>query len=309
MFFIETITQTTAGRYRKLKTTLGTIQITERQAQKLKVKPHTQISEHLEICSLLISANNSYSRSEEDFEVLTGIHLSHSTHQRLVHRQEFEEIICETPVEVICIDGGKARIRTPKGEECIWNDYKAVVFEGQGIGAYFKRNDDLVDWVNRQPLSAPVSCIGDGHDGIWNLFREIARPEKRREILDWYHLVENLYKVGGSPPRLHPVKAALWQGKVDEAIALFSDYKLEIAPKFIAYLVKHHPRIPNDHYLQLEGFTIGSGTVESGIKQIGRRIKISGAQWDAKNVDQVVKHRCADLNGQFSARLAHSHAL
>ena len=112
VFFIETTTQTTAGRYRKLKTTLGTIQITERQAQKLKVKPHTQISEYLDICSLLVSANNSYSRSEEDFEILTGIHLSHSTHQRLVHRQEFEEIICETPVEVICIDGGEARIRT-----------------------------------------------------------------------------------------------------------------------------------------------------------------------------------------------------
>jgi len=104
------------------------------------VKPYTQISEHLETCSLLISANNSYSRSEEDFAILTGIHVSHSTHQRLVHHQEFEETICETSIEVICIDGGKARIRTPKGEECIWNDYKAVVFEGQGIGAYFKHS-------------------------------------------------------------------------------------------------------------------------------------------------------------------------
>lgn len=270
----------------------------------MNVKSHAQISEHLEICSLLVSANNSYSRSEEDFKTLTGIHISHSTHHRLVHRQEFEEIIYETPVEVVCIDGGKARIRTPKGQECIWNDYKAVVFEGQGIGAYFKQNEDLVDWVNRQPLSATFSCIGDGHDGIWNLFQAIALPEKRREILDWFHLVENLYKVGGSNDRLHQVKALLWQGKVDEAIALFSNCKLETVPKFIAYLVKHRSRIPNYRYLQLEGFTIGSGSVESGIKQIGRRIKISGAQWDAKNVGQVVKHRCAYLNGQFSARLA-----
>ena len=96
---------------------------------------------------------------------------------------------------------------------------------------------------------------------------------------------------------------------MDEAITLFSDCKLETVPKFIAYLVKHHHRIPNYHYLKLEGFTIGSGTVESGIKQIGRRIKISEAQWDAKNVDQVVKHRCAYLNGRFSARLAHSQTL
>jgi hypothetical protein len=31
--------------------------------------------------------------------------------------------------------------------------------------------------------------------------------------------------------------------------------------------------------------------------QIGRRIKISGAQWNRHNVAQVLKHRCAYLNG------------
>ncbi|MEM6446092.1 MAG: ISKra4 family transposase, partial [Cyanobacteria bacterium P01_D01_bin.123] len=35
------------------------------------------------------------------------------------------------------------------------------------------------------------------------------------------------------------------------------------------------------------------------VKQIGRRIKISGAQWKAENVPQVLKHRCAYLNGQL----------
>jgi hypothetical protein len=275
----------------------------------MKVKPSAQISEHLENCCLLISANNSYSRSEEDLAMLMGIKISHSTHQRLVHRQEFEGIISETPVKVICIDGGKARIRTPKGEECTFNDYKAVVFEGQGIGAYFKQNDALVDWVNKQPMAAPVSCLGDGHDGIWNLFRDIAIPEQRRELLDWYHLVENLHKVGGSINRLNKVEALLWQGKVEEAITLFSDCKLETVPNFIAYLTKHRDRILNYQYLQLEGFTIGSGSVESGVKQIGRRVKISGAQWDINNVDQVVKHRCAYLNGQFSTSFSLSRSV
>ena len=45
------------------------------------------------------------------------------------------------------------------------------------------------------------------------------------------------------------------------------------------------------------GLTIGSGSVESSIKQIGRRIKISGAQWKKENVAQVLKHRCSYLNG------------
>ncbi|ELS32542.1 hypothetical protein Pse7429DRAFT_2258 [Pseudanabaena biceps PCC 7429] len=41
---------------------------------------------------------------------------------------------------------------------------------------------------------------------------------------------------------------------------------------------------------------MGSGAVESTIKQIGRRIKISGAQWKRDNLPQVLKHRCAYLN-------------
>jgi hypothetical protein len=283
---------------------LGELPITAQQAAKLQVKPYTQISGHLEICCLLVSANNSYERTAEDVAVLTGITISHSTQQRLVHRQEFPSCVADAPVEAISIDGGKARIRTPKGEPSIFNDYKAVVLEGQGIAAYFKRNPDLVDWANTQPLATAVSCLGDGHDGIWNLFRDIATPAQRREILDWYHLVENLFKVGGSLNRLHQVKALLWQGKVDEAIRHFGDCPLETLIPFKAYLRKHQARIPNYQYLQLEGFTIGSGGVESGIKQISRRIKISGAQWAEKNVDQVLKQRCAYLNGQFSPTFA-----
>jgi hypothetical protein len=56
-------------------------------------------------------------------------------------------------------------------------------------------------------------------------------------------------------------------------------------------------RIPEYGYLQQMKITIGSGAVESSIKQIGRRIKISGTQWNKINVPQVLKHRCAYLNG------------
>jgi hypothetical protein len=51
-------------------------------------------------------------------------------------------------------------------------------------------------------------------------------------------------------------------------------------------------------YFQAEGLcSIGSGAVESAIKQMGRRVKLSGAQWKAENVPQVLAHRCAYLNG------------
>jgi hypothetical protein len=42
---------------------------------------------------------------------------------------------------------------------------------------------------------------------------------------------------------------------------------------------------------------IGSGAVESALKQIDRRLQISGAQWKPEHVPQVLAHRCAYLNG------------
>ncbi|ASC69466.1 hypothetical protein XM38_003930 [Halomicronema hongdechloris C2206] len=54
-----------------------------------------------------------------------------------------------------------------------------------------------------------------------------------------------------------------------------------------------------DYYQREQICSIGSGAVESGIKQIGRRIKISGAQWSEDNVPQVLAHRCTYLNGMI----------
>ena len=59
-------------------------------------------------------------------------------------------------------------------------------------------------------------------------------------------------------------------------------------------------RIINYNYYQEEEIcSIGSGAVESTVKQIDRRLKISGAQWKEENVPQVLKHRCAYLNDKL----------
>jgi hypothetical protein len=247
-----------------------------------------------------VSANASYERSAQDIPVLTGMKVSRGTQQRLVHRQTFELTIVEETIEEMSIDGGKVRIRTPKGEICRWQDYKAVNLHGHCREAFWQDNEKLVDWVNRQPLATPLTCLGDGHDGIWNLFEGIASASQRQEILDWFHLKENLHKVGGSQQRLATVETLLWKGDVDAAIEEFKDWQHERVDNFIAYLNKHRHRIVNYNYFQAEGISIGSGTIESTVKQIGARIKLSGAQWKAENVPQVLLHRCTYLNGQFS---------
>jgi hypothetical protein len=51
---------------------------------------------------------------------------------------------------------------------------------------------------------------------------------------------------------------------------------------------------------ELQPGSIGSGAVESAVKQIGRRLKISGAQWKSESVSQMLQLRCAYLNGEFA---------
>lgn len=243
----------------------------------------------------------SYQRTAEDVELLTGMQVSAKTQQRLVQRQSFATPTLEEAVEETSIDGGTVRLIVEPGEQPQWKQYKAVHLEpGKVHGAWLDDNRALLEWLNAQSFAAVVTCLGDGHDGIWNLFDQMKGKLERREILDWYHLMENLEKVGGSLKRLAQARSLLWQGKVDETLALFEGAQPHQARCFCQYLRKHHHRIVNYAYLQTEGIcSIGSGAVESTVKQIDRRLKISGARWKPEHVPNVLAHRCAYLNHQL----------
>ena len=152
----------------------------------------------------------SYQQAEQDVAYLTGIRVSAKTQQRLVHRQSFALPDVEPEIAELSVDGGKVRLRTPLGLACDWRDYKAIATD-QAMLANFQNNDQMIDWVNEQRLAEVVICLGDGHDGIWNVISQIATSKQRLEVLDWYHLVENLHKVGGSIKRLNQAETLLWR--------------------------------------------------------------------------------------------------
>jgi hypothetical protein len=240
----------------------------------------------------------SYKNAEKDVKTLTGVSVSAKTQQRLVHRHKFELPCCEDTVEELSVDGGKIRLITPKGEKCIWRDYKGIRLHEQVTLGFFLQNEKLINWVNAQPLNNPITCLGDGHDGVWNIITKISTPSQRREILDWFHLKENIYKIGGSNKRLNKVESLLWKGHVTETLEFLRGF--EKAANFCKYLIKHKSRIVNyKDYSERKICSIGSGAVESAVKQIDRRTKISGAQWKTENVPQVLAHRCAYLNDQI----------
>jgi hypothetical protein len=287
-----------------VKTCIGTVLVERNHAEKLGLKPRTQLSPVWEKCCLVASAKSSYEEASEDLKLMTGIAVSHSTLHRLVQRVELPTSQSSRPVTGLSVDGGKVRLRTPEVGPCEWRDYKAVSLHDSVCNAYFQDNCALVDWVKQQRLSNMVTCIGDGHDGVWNIIDQIACEHQRREVLDWYHLVENLHKVDTTSSGFPKIEASLWSGLVDEALDRLKSIKTYASQRFQAYLNKHRHRIvPYDLYRAM-GWDIGSGSVESTVKRIGSRLKLSGAQWSPRNVPQMLNLRCAYLNRAFSISIS-----
>ncbi len=200
---------------------------------------------------------------------------------------------------------GKVRLRSEKkGQSAYWKEYKTGRLLLIYYGAFFQDNLSLTDWVNSQNIGKTLYCLGDGHDGIWNLFEKIADPNCRQEILDWYHLKENLYKIQATKKFLEQVEAELWHGQVEEALLILRKSKYVGVTNFTNYLQKHRHRLVNYMYFQAEQLSsIGSGAVESAVKQIDKRLQIVGAQWKSENLPQMLQLRCAYLNGILAANL------
>lgn len=281
---------------------MGKLKITKKQADALGIEPYTRHSPLLEKCCLLLSANESYQNAESDLYLLTGLKVGHSTQHRKVNQIDLPLPELKQGLSEISVDGGKIRLRTEaKGEASFWQEYKTARLQGIYYGAFFQDNLSLTDWINSQKLTQPLYCLGDGHDGIWNIFAEIGDKKYRIEILDWYHLTENLYKIETNKSILDQLEAYLWTGQVSEAIKLLKSAQPVGGTNFLSYLNKHRQRLINYQYYQQEQIcSIGSGAVESAVKQISHRVKLTGAQWLKENVANILQLRCAYLNSQLA---------
>ncbi len=250
----------------------------------------------------ILSANESYQNVEKDFLLLTGMKVSHSTCQRKVIKKEWELPDVKQGLSEVSVDGGNIRLRgKKKGEKSSWKPYKTARLQGIYYGAFFQDNLSLTDWINSQKLTKPLYCLGDGHDGIWNIIAELGDKKSRHEILDWYHLRENLHKIEAKKHILKQLKAYLWFGQVQESINYLNKLKPVGGSNFCHYLKKHRARIINYHYFQWKQIcSIGSGAVETAVKQISHRVQLPGAQWKEENVPQILQLRCSYLNGQLA---------
>ncbi|MEO0539085.1 MAG: ISKra4 family transposase [Cyanobacteria bacterium P01_A01_bin.123] len=299
-FFIQSRCPEDTDSPRYLKSTLGTLSLGPKQALTLGVQPRVQQSPYLAMCCLRMCAKASYQQAETDIAMLTGIRVSAKTQERMVKRSHLPDPVSDEPVQELALDGGMVRVRTPKGKPSEWRQYHAIRVNRDGIGmAWFKHPKALLSWILMRPMATLVYLLGDGHPGIWSLFGQMNIAGFKDEILDWFHLKENLYKVDASPDQLETLSSHLWEGQVGQAKAILKNLQTPSAKRFRAYLDQHSQRIPNYRYYQMEGLPIGSGPVESLVKQVDARLQLTGAQWNTESLPQMLKLRCAYLNKHF----------
>jgi len=133
-------------------------------------------------------------------------------------------------------------------------------------------------------------------------------------IIDWYHACAYLAPVAQMAfattehreAWLTQVRTALWNGHLETVIRACEQcrqphLKPEDDPAYVAarYVTNHRHKMDYPTY-RAQGYQIGSGTMESGCKQIGlERLKIAGARWSQDGARLVAKARAAYLSGRW----------
>jgi hypothetical protein len=126
-----------------------------------------------------------------------------------------------------------------------------------------------------------ITAVNDGAEWIWDQVQSYL-PDWRVEVLDWSHGMQNLAKAGNAAwgegteeaqAWLAQRETELWQGqrmKVDIALhQLPRRYKERgKAIRQVKGYVDHHWERIRYHRFREEGHPIGSGTVESGAKNV-----------------------------------------
>ena len=154
------------------------------------------------------------------------------------------------------------------------------------------------------PTARNRSVVGDGALWIWDVAEDVC-PDGT-QVVDWYHAVEHL---SAAAHALYPTDADanqrrrwlkthkdhLYMGRVHAIIAaLHRRDRADLA----LYFERHQRRM---QYLEFRenGLPIGSGTVESGVKQYKQRLCGTGMRWNRDNAQRMLLIRSATLSDEF----------
>lgn len=155
-----------------------------------------------------------------------------------------------------------------------------------------------------------VVVIGDGAHWIWNMCEELF--PNAVQILDYYHMVENVNIFAKYLHSNNEVKAKGWanqvireveNGHIDEVLKELPDLKGEKLPANVpnlkVYLENNKERTHYEQY-KLKGYSVGSGAIESGNKSvIQQRMKQAGMRWSISGGQCIASLRAKYSSNQW----------
>jgi hypothetical protein len=161
------------------------------------------------------------------------------------------------------------------------------------------------------PEAVDSVVVGDGAPWIWNLASEHFSTS--HQVVDWYHAKQHLYTVANSlfgedttesHAWVKQKETPLYQGHArplaDEFRGLAKTHhrSAKVLRREAGYFENHHRRM---QYLETreEGFPIGSGMIESGIKQFRSRLVGPGMHWKRESADRILPLRAVILSNRF----------
>jgi len=164
--------------------------------------------------------------------------------------------------------------------------------------------------------------LGDGALWIWQL-RDEHFPDTEMAV-DWYHATEHL---GVAKQLLYPEpdaagtrwynaqETALYQGHADrvaQAIDQAAETRSDSAPVKLLHVAaayfRTNQRRMQYQRLREDGWPIGSGMIESGVKRFKARFAGAGMRWSRAGAENLLPVRAAVLSGpvRFAELWAHA---
>lgn len=154
----------------------------------------------------------------------------------------------------------------------------------------------------RVRAAASITTVNDGAEWIWDLAQSYL-PEWRVEVLDWPHAKQNLAKAGNAAWGEGTEEARAWLAQRETELWHGQRMQVDIALHQLPrrykdrgrairqvkdYFDQHWERIRYDRFRE-EGRPIGSGTVESGAKNVVQwPMKRGGQRWSRPGATRML---------------------
>jgi hypothetical protein len=231
----------------------------------------------------------------------------------------------ETATKLLSMDGGMVKIEgegwkelkvglvgtviadEPTSDDAVPDVHTTAAHYCAVLGDVAAFTPVLLDLARRTGFEQAVrSCItADGAAWIWRL-ADAYFPDSV-QIVDYYHARQHLALAAQTLFPDCPVRADTWLHAHTDALfdgdlaPIVAELHQADASDSASYFQNHQPRMRYADFQDM-GYPIGSGCVESEIKQFKHRLDGPGMYWSRSGAENMILIRAAVLDGSFDTR-------